>query len=276
MAKVIETKAPETAAEEEFKAELEQEQEKEEVKQEPKATKDKTFIECKQNTLMNAVTMMDGLLSDVVITIDEETGLTASAMDQANVAMIVLDLKPSEFTAIKGKAKVGIKVSTLKGMLKRAKADDNIRMTFSNPIELVFASKFNKTFTLPQIDIEDDEDKELPTLQHEAEFEMDTALLVETLEDCGQVAEALTLEVKDGRFNVFAKGDTSGYSGEVTEVKGNDCNSKFAKEYMVKMVKGIAERVTVKLGKDYPLVLEYGLGKESKITLLLAPRVEQE
>ena len=245
------------------------------VKPKPKQKGTPAFISCKQSVLMEAVSMMDGLLGEVILKIDEN-GLTAISMDAANVAMYMLDLKPEVFNEIGGKVKVGVQVKALKGMLKRAKADDNVRITFKNPIELVFASKFNKTFTLPQIDIQDNKQK-LPILKHNAIFKIKTELLCEAIEDSGQVADTLTFEVKDNKLSISAKGDMSGYEGEITELKDvPNCKSKFAREYMAKVIKKVATDVTVKMSTDYPILFEYDLGNESKMTLLVAPRIETE
>ena len=278
MAKVEQITEPEELAKEEHEAE--QAKEKAEAP-EPKPKKSKqqpAYIDCKQKVLMDAVSVMDGLLHEVILNIDEN-GLTATEMDQANIAMYVLDLKPGVFNEIEGKAKVRVQVKALKGMLKRAKPDDNVRITFSNPIELVFASKFNKTFILPQIDIEVDKVQKLPTMEHTAIFKIKTELLIEAVDDSGEVADSLTFGVKNNKLSISAKGDMSGYSGEVATIEGVEgiaCQSKYAREYMTKIVKKISPEVTVKLASDYPIILEYDLGNESKLTLLLAPRVETD
>ena len=285
MAKVIQDKEPEQAAKEEYAAEQLSEEKAKEVVAEiekkekplPKAKKEAAYIECKQSTLMDAISLMDGLLNEVVMTIDEGTGLTAAAMDPANVAMVVLDLKPAAFAAIKGAAKVGVNIHSLKKMLKRAAAEDNVRITFKNPIELVLASKFNKTFELPQIDVSEEKTQKLPGLKHDAVFKIKTALLKEAVKDCGEIADALRFEVKNSKLSVSAKGDMSGYTGEVadlTDVK--DCASGFSREYMTKVIEDVASDVTVHLGTEYPILLEYDLGNGSKMSLIVAPRVSND
>jgi len=86
------------------------------------------------------------------------------------------------------------------------------------------------------------------------------------------------MEVKDEELKISAKGDASGYGGDgLGKFTGTkDCVSKFARDYLTKMVKKVADEVTVGLGTDYPIMLTYELGNESKLVLVLAPRVSND
>ena len=227
------------------------EPEPKQLSKETKKVEVPAFFMCKQSVLMDAVTIMDGLLHEVVLILDEN-GLTATAMDQANIALYSLQLKPAEFSEIEGKAEVKVQVKALKGMLKRAASTDNVRITFSNPIELVFASKFNKTFTLPIIGDDEEKIQKIPELNHDAVFKIKTDLITEAIDDAGLVSDSLTMEVKDEELKISAKGDASGYGGDgLGKFTGTkDCVSKFARDYLTKMVKKVADEVTVGLGTD--------------------------
>jgi len=243
------------------------------VEAKPKSKTEGPYIEFMQSTLMDPLSIMDELLNEIVLTLDEN-GLKGNMMDPASVAMVDLDLKPAAFKEIGGKIKVGVKLKMLKDILKRAKADETVRINFKNPIEVIIASKFNKKFTLPQIDVEE-KDGKMPELKHTAVFEIETAVIKEAIGDCGKVAEAISFKIKNEKLMVHAKGDLSGYQGEVADLKGmEDCESKFAREYLVKMVKPLSKEFTMSMGTDYPIMFKYGLEHESSISIILAPRIE--
>jgi len=277
MAKVQQVKTPEDLAEEEHKAEqvVEEQAKKVEAEKPPKTKTEGAYIEFEQSVLMEPLSLMEELLVEIELTLDEE-GLKGNCMDLANVAMINLDLKSAAFKDINGKAKVGIKLKMLKDILKRAKADEHVRINFTNPIEVIIASKFNKVFTLPQIDI-DVKGGKLPELKHTSVFEIETAVIKEAIGDCGKVADSISFEIKNEKLIVHAQGDLSGYRGEVADLKGmGDCKSKFAREYLVKMVKALSKEFTMSLGDDYPVMFKYELEQGSSISAILAPRIESE
>ncbi len=84
---------------------------------------------------------------------------------------------------------------------------------------------------------------------------------------------------------MFAQGDSSktelnlekGSEALVNIVSENIVRSRYPLDYLKKMIKAskIAENVTLRVGNDYPLKMEFK-GDKASMTMVLAPRVAED
>jgi len=91
------------------------------------------------------------------------------------------------------------------------------------------------------------------------------------------------LGVSDEGFYMEAKGDIDSLklkipSTELLGMKPGEARSLFSLDYLEDMSKSIskAPEVTLEMGIDYPLRVNFKLGQFVEINYLLAPRIEQE
>ena len=88
------------------------------------------------------------------------------------------------------------------------------------------------------------------------------------------------------KFSISAEGDLSKAHIEVpqdsnTKITMHDAGpfkAKYSIEYLKKMINGskIADEMTIRFNKDYPLKLEYKALDKVMLSFILAPRVEND
>lgn len=204
--------------------------------------------------------------------------MTIIEMDPANVAMTKrvakYDGKLDDFL-------IGLNFNNLWQVLKKVMNKkmfkvEKIILSFKMIEEhmIIQISNGFGEFSLPTQDLEGKETK-MPELKHPCHFKMKRTEFNKYIQMADLVAESVLFEVNNGQFCVTASGDLSGYKKEgIIPVKTTHqgiIRSKFSIEYLKKdYVSG--EDLTIRLGTDYPLVIEDELGN----WFCLAPRVEND
>ena len=210
------------------------------------------------------------------------------AMDPANVAMVIFKLLSSSFTEydVKKETEIAINLGNLKQILRRAKPDDILNMEIvENKLKIQLKGNSTRTFSLPIIELDEKEQK-IPDLEFPLAIQTSSAVLNDAIEDVDIVADSVSFVAEPKKLTVQAEGDLSHAHIEINEndetkvkVEGDSkVKSKYSIEYLKKMIAGakIANNVTVRFNKDYPLKLEFKEVDKVMLAFILAPRVENE
>lgn len=231
-----------------------------------------------------------GILSDLVnegqfkITKD---AVELVAMDPANVAMVIFKLFSSSFIDynVKEDVKLGVNLSELNRILRRAKSNDMVTLELEQDgrLKVQLKSGTTRTFSLPTLETEENEQK-IPQLEFPAHVKINSSVLSEAIEDADIIGESVSFKAEHEKFTVTAEGDQNRV---IVEVKADDntkidtkepVKSKYSVEYLKKMTPAskLAETVVIKFNKDYPLMLDYKVVDRIALSFILAPRVENE
>ncbi len=240
--------------------------------------------------LKESVNILSELVNDVRIKLDADK-LEIVAMDPANVAMIVFRLLNSAFAEydVKGVEVISVNLESLKQVLGRAKPNDNIVLELDeekNRLKIGLRGESKRNFNLGLIDIHE-KDQNVPELDFNGSVEMSSVVFGEAVEDMDIVADTVSLSTDGNAFLVEAAGNTHdakvsfnksdsiaiNLGGEKEEVK-----SKYSIVYLKKILKGgkLADKVSLKIGQDYPLQVEYKVTDKLHFRTLLAPRVSND
>ncbi|MDO8660265.1 MAG: hypothetical protein Q7K43_00095, partial [Candidatus Woesearchaeota archaeon] len=115
--------------------------------------------------LKDSVSVISELVNEGRFKITKDS-IELVAMDPANVAMVIFKLLASCFSDyyVEKEQEVGINLTNLKQILKRAKADDilNLEVTESK-LNIQMKSGTTRTFSLPLINLEEKEQR-IPNL----------------------------------------------------------------------------------------------------------------
>ncbi len=234
----------------------------------------------KPGALSRAIEIISDLVTEVRIKVNE-FGMSITAMDPANVAMVGFKLPKSAFSRFELDSEVlGINLDDLKRILKRCGAGGSIIFEKKgNLLEIQIKDRIQRNFTLNLIDIES-EDKDLPSLDFSSKVEINSIDLVDAIEDCAVVADACGFKVEDGKFIVEAKGVNSAhaeFSSTEANIQSENAASRYALEYLQKFMKGakLCEKAVVKFANDHPLRLDFR-AEDMELSFILAPRVETD
>ncbi len=231
-------------------------------------------------TLSKAIDIISELVMEVRVKVDNE-GMSITAMDPANVAMVHFVLPKSAFSDFEtDEETLGVNLDGLKKILRRCGSHSTLIMDRQeNMLNIQILDKIKRTFRLALIEIESEE-KEMPNLEFSSLVELNSSDLIDSVEDCLVVADACSFIIKGGRFIIEAKGlnsASSEFSGDEAKIAAEDCKSRYSLEYLQKFIKAskLTEKTTLKFANDHPLNMAVK-SPEMEISFLLAPRVETE
>tara|TARA_Y100000034_G_scaffold132525_1_gene195750 strand:- start:599 stop:1327 length:729 start_codon:yes stop_codon:yes gene_type:complete len=226
-----------------------------------------------------------GIISEMVLEVRikvNKEGLNITAIDPANVAMILFKLPADAFSELEVEKEevLGVSLDNLKAVLRRVKAGSVLSMEREeNMLKIIVQDKIRKEFSLALIDVEGDE-KPIPSLNFTSKIEMTSLDFSEAIEDCAVVADSCSFVSAPDSFGIQGKGNLNSFKSEFTDevnITAEEAASKYSLEYLQKMVKGtkLTDKVVLNFGNDYPLKLEFNTPKVN-LSFILAPRVETE
>ncbi|MFQ5474245.1 MAG: proliferating cell nuclear antigen (pcna) [Candidatus Nanoarchaeia archaeon] len=237
--------------------------------------------------LKDSVSIISELVNEASFKITPNA-IELTAMDPANVAMVIFKLLSSAFTEymVGEEVDLAINLNNFKQILRRSKSSDVLELEIEEgKLKITFRGATTRTFFLPIIELEDREQK-VPDLSFPLAVVTNTTLLDDAIADVDVVAESVMLMVEPNKMTVSAEGDLSKAkieipSGNSTEIKtdGQDkIRAKYSIEYLKKMITAskLSNQVRIQFNKDYPLKLEYKAVDKVLLSFVLAPRVEND
>ncbi len=232
------------------------------------------------SSLSKVIEIISELVTEVRIKLNE-FGMSITAIDPANVAMVNFRLPKSAFSQFEtGNEVLGINLDSLKRILKRCGSGTSLILEKrENFLNIQIIDKIRRNFGLNLIEIESQE-KEMPTLEYSARVEISSPDLVSAIEDCAVVSDACSFIIGKGQFIVESKGLNSArseFSGDEAKIEAEDCKSKYSLEYLQKFMKGakLCEKTLLNFANDHPLRIDIKT-QSMELNFLLAPRVETE
>lgn len=237
--------------------------------------------------LSNTVAVISDFITEATFSISKE-GMRLTAMDPANISMVILDILPSAFTSYKvdGPEEVTINLNSLKQALRRVKPTEPISLTAeANRLVLTIFSKSIKKFHIPMLEKET-KDKQAPNLEFNAKIEIDAKEFRDFVDDVSVVGDAITFSADSDKLHLSA-GDT-GSRVNIELAKGSDSlvsmdvkeavTSIYSVEYLKKMARAavLADTAMFQFSSDYPLKVDYKSINKLQMSFILAPRIENK
>lgn len=232
------------------------------------------------SVLSKVIEIISELVTEVRIKVND-SGMSITAIDPANVAMVGFKLPKSSFSHFETSGEVlGINLDNLKQILKRCSSGSFLILEKKdNLLSIQIQDRIKRNFTLNLIEIEKEE-KEMPSLEFSSKVELNSIDLIASIEDCGVVSDACSFIIKEGKFIIEARGLNSArseFSGDEAKIEAEECNAKYSLEYLQKFMKGakLCEKTNLQFAKDHPLKMEVK-NEKMGLSFILAPRVETE
>jgi proliferating cell nuclear antigen len=230
------------------------------------------------STLSKAVELISELVTEVKIKLNDY-GLSVTAIDPANVAMVSLRIPKKAFSEFdSGSEVLGVNLDSLKRILKRSSGPLVLEKR-ENLLHIQMEDRIKRNFTLSLMDIES-EDKEMPSLEFSSRVELQSEDLIDSVEDCAVVGDACSFIIKEEKFIIEAKGLNSTrteFSGDEANISAEPCKARYSLEYLQKFIKAskLADKTTLNFADDHPLKMDVKT-ENMEISFILAPRVETE
>lgn len=227
-----------------------------------------------------AIELISELVTEVRLKVNE-FGMSITAIDPANVAMVGFKLPKSAFSQFEtDDESLGINLDNLKRILKRCGLGSSLILEKKeNLLNIQIQDRIKRNFNLSLLEIEDEE-KEMPDLEFSSVVELSSIDLIASIEDCGVVADACSFIIEDGKFIIEARNLNSArseFSGDEAKIQAENCKSRYSLEYLQKFIKGakLCEKTILSFANDHPLKMEIRTSG-MELSFILAPRVETE
>lgn len=230
--------------------------------------------------LSKVIEIISELVTDVRIKVNE-FGMSITAIDPANVAMIGFKLPRSSFSQFEtGNEVLGVNLDNLKQILRRCSSGSFLIMEKKeNLLEIQIHDRIKRNFKLNLIEIEREE-KEMPNLEFSSKVELNSVDLISSIEDCAVVADACSFIIEDKKFIIEGKGLNSArseFSGDEAQIQAENCKARYSLEYLQKFMKAakLCEKTILNFANDHPLKINFKT-EHIELNFILAPRVETE
>ncbi|OYT42478.1 MAG: proliferating cell nuclear antigen (pcna) [Candidatus Aenigmarchaeota archaeon ex4484_224] len=235
------------------------------------------------------ITTIAQLIDEGVFNITK-SNISLRAADRAMVAVVDFKILANAFEeySIEEESKIGLNVSNFLSILKRAKRKDKLEMSLKeNRLEILLTNGSRRRFSLPLIEIGEEEVPPIEQLEFTAKAEIRPEVLEDAIKDAEIVSDVILFLANKDKFIMKAEGDIS--QAEVVlekgsenllslNVKGNEVKARYPIDYLKKMVKAskLADTIVIEFANDYPMKLSFRVLDKVDLTFVLAPRVIEE
>lgn len=226
-----------------------------------------------------------------------KTAISVQAMDSSHVSLVSLLLRSSGFTEYDCERNItlGVDLGSMARVLKCAGNDDTLTLKTENPdsVNLCFESpKHDKVsdFELKLLHLEG-EILAIPDQEYSATVLLPSTEFQRICRDLATMGESVRISTSKegikfsassvkGSGNVLCRPNPAADAGEdsVSIQLKESVSMSFSLNYLVQFTKAtsLSPRVTLKMTKGMPLVVEYPIEEIGYVRFFLAPKIEDE
>jgi len=218
-----------------------------------------------------------------------KNGIEIIAADRAMVTVVDFKLGANAFDeySCDEEQQIGLNLISFLNLLKRVGSDKlNLRLNSEkNQLELFFLGGSVRAFTLPILDIPNEEVPDINKFDFPAKAEILSDIIEQGVNDADVIADSVGFELSSEGFRMFSEGTSSKSelkldknSAGIMNIQATELvKSKYPIDYMKKVMKAgkLADKVWVSIGGDYPLRLDFQ-SDNVNLSFIVAPRVSEE
>jgi len=218
----------------------------------------------------------------------DEAGISARAVDTANVAMISLSLKKEAFASFAATiSELGIDIAKMKNIFGMMSKDDILTLDLPDEGHKMQISFQGYKYSITLLDANTiRKDPNPPTIELPGKVVLSGNDLNSAIKAAAVVSDKIALGIDQASevFYMIAEGDTDHIRrefgrNEVKFINLVDARSLFSLDYLKDMGKVMSrsEAVEVQLGNDHPVKFSFDIaGGKGHVEYLLAPRIEAD
>ena len=222
------------------------------------------------------------IIDELVLECDSE-GMRLRALDRSHITFVGMELKASLFDeySCSEPEKIVVDASELMKVLKRCKPSDLLRLeSKESKLILTFAGDSTRTFRIAQIS-DEYESAQPPKMTPPVTVNIPCSLMQDFLDDIAVFGETVCFTVDEDYFRCTGNSELGDsniqyiHGENIKEVVSSTFN--IAKIQDMLKAKKLASTISLSLGNDMPLIVEFNINNgEGKLEFLLAPRLEAE
>lgn len=235
--------------------------------------------------LVDSLKGISNLIKETNIVVNND-GLEILALDPAGVGMVKFFMPAKLFSEwsicnVEKSFLFGVTIKDLNNVLSKLSKDATLIIEVDQEIHLKIDLKGKfKEFTLGVLNL-DIKAQKVPDLKFNCIVSIPVVDFEDALNDAGIVSETCVLDVDANKiFRINGKGDINKSSSTLLNTvytKYEMASSKYSLEYLNNMVcKQLGNNVSISLGNSYPLMIEYVELSGTRLTYILAPRMNND
>ena len=255
------------------------------------------------NVLRECIEAITAIVDEGRLRIAED-GFKLRAVDPANVAMISFELQSDAFddfrfaakeaesgaeteaetTESKAETEIGIDFVKLLGILGIGGREE-VELELDEHAQKLFTRMGSLAYTISLLDPSSlRKEPKVPELEFPVQVIIETEEFRRTIRAAEKIGDHIMLGVDGEVFYMEAEGEMDKLrlglrKEQLIHLTPGTLHSLYSLDYISAMSKGMshAENITLNLGKDYPLQMEFEVAEgKGKVSYLLAPRIESE
>ena len=240
------------------------------------------------NVLRECIESITAVVDEGKLRITGE-GFKLRAVDPANVAMISFELQRDAFADFRVDAEAaaietGIDFVKLRDILGISGRDD-VNLKLDERAQKLFAKMGSLAYTISLLDpVSLRKEPKVPELEFPVQVTIETEEFRRTIRAAEKIGDHIVLGVDGEEFYMEVEGEMDKLrlglrKEQLIHLTPGTLHSLYSLDYIAAMSKGMshAENITLNLGKDYPLQVDFDVaGGKGKVSYLLAPRIESE
>ncbi len=237
----------------------------------------------KSDRLKDSIEILSVMIDEAKFKLTPE-GISARAVDAANVAMVSFDLAKDAFESYEAtEGELGIDLKKLNGVMEMANKDDMINLELDEKDHKLVVRMRGLAYTMSLLDPSSiRKEPKVPTLDLPARIVIRGEDIKRAVKAAEKVGDYMSMGVRGDVFFMEAEGDTDKVLVEMTkdqliEFKPAEAKALFSLDYLSDMSKtaGKASEVTLNIGNDYPLKVDFLFAEgHGHAEYMMAPRVE--
>lgn len=212
-------------------------------------------------------------------------GFEATMVDPTKIAMIQLNLKDKAFEEYStDEAEFAIDLQKIQSILKLASGDTIISFEYNDKEKEHLIIRMENLRRMMRLnDPFELEYPHMPDLTLPGLAILPTSELIKGVKAANSISDHLYLTISEKEFELTAEGDTDEVSLKLnkdllTELKSDKKHSSmFSIEFLLLLIKKASENITLHLGSNKPVRIEYSFADDDgECICLLAPRIDKE
>ncbi len=225
----------------------------------------------------------------------ENTRLHIQLMDKSHVCLSDITIKDKWFSAFdcSKSNKISVDSTHFSILMNYALKHDKLELKYDDEINTdklyinFLNGKENKGvfdhfFELNLIDVDED-NLEIPEVDYDVEFKIETKKFVEVLSELNTIGQNLNITCSESEVKLNATGDTTKLNinipvenlEEYAIAEDEIIDISFSLSHLCKMCVSIkiSSTINISMSREYPMSLLYDLGDDSNILFFIAPKI---
>ena len=234
--------------------------------------------------LQSSVKAMTAVIEESIFKIDS-TGMSSTAVDPANACMCDMVISEGAFIEFDcTETEIGIDLQRFIEILGMAESGGEINLSMDADTHQLVVDMGGLSYNMSLLDPTSiRKSPNVPELGLPAEIKLHGSEFKRAVKAASMTGDNMTIGIDGSTVYMEANGDSDVVRLDITEedlisLRPADVSGTYSLDYLTDIGKGIgnASEITINLGRDLPVVIDFSPYPRCDVTYVLAPRIDPE